>query len=147
MNKSQNSDVLIIGSGAAGLTAALHLAQKYQVNILSKTSLSSGSTYWAQGGIAAVLDDSDSIEAHVNDTLDAGAGLCHEDSVNKIVSESTKAVKWLQEMGVEFSRDEKDDSILHLTQEGGHSHRRIIHSEDTTGKEVSLSLSEQARQH
>lgn len=147
MNKSQSSDVLIIGSGAAGLTAALHLAQKYQVNILSKTSLSSGSTYWAQGGIAAVLDDSDSIEAHVKDTLIAGAGLCHEDSVNKIVSESTGAVKWLQEMGVEFSRDEKDASSLHLTQEGGHSHRRIIHSEDTTGKEVSLSLSDQARQH
>ncbi len=147
MNKSQNSDVLIIGSGAAGLSAALHLAKKYQVTLLSKTTLSSGSTYWAQGGIAAVLDDNDSIEAHVKDTLVAGAGLCHEDSVNRIVSESTRAVEWLQKMGVKFSRDEKDVSSLHLTQEGGHSHRRIIHSEDATGKEVSLSLSEQVQQH
>jgi len=147
MNKSQNSDVLIIGSGAAGLSAALHLAENCQVSILSKTTLSSGSTYWAQGGIAAVLDDNDSIEAHVRDTLIAGAGLCHEDSVKRIVSESKEAVAWLQKMGVEFSRDGKDESSLHLTQEGGHSFRRIIHSDDTTGKAVSLSLSDQVLEH
>jgi len=147
MNKSQNSDVLIIGSGAAGLSAALHLAENRQVSILSKTTLSSGSTYWAQGGIAAVLDDNDSIEAHVRDTLIAGAGLCHEDSVKRIVSESKEAVAWLQKMGVEFSRDGEDESSLHLTQEGGHSFRRIIHSDDTTGKAVSLSLSDQVLEH
>ncbi len=147
MNKSQNSDVLIIGSGAAGLSAALHLAENCQVSILSKTTLSSGSTYWAQGGIAAVLDDNDSIEAHVRDTLIAGAGLCHEDSVKRIVSESKEAVAWLQKMGVEFSRDGEDESSLHLTQEGGHSFRRIIHSDDTTGKAVSLSLSDQVLEH
>ena len=147
MNNSQNSDVLIIGSGAAGLSAALHLAKNHQVSILSKTTLSSGSTYWAQGGIAAVLDDNDSIEAHVRDTLVAGAGLCHEESVKQIVGESKNAVAWLQKMGVQFSRDGEDESNLHLTQEGGHSFRRIIHSEDTTGKAVSLSLSEQVQQH
>jgi len=147
MNNSQNSDVLIIGSGAAGLSAALHLAKNYQVSILSKTRLSSGSTYWAQGGIAAVLDDNDSIEAHVRDTLVAGAGLCHEESVKQIVGESKNAVAWLQKMGVQFSRDGEDASNLHLTQEGGHSFRRIIHSEDTTGKAVSLSLSEQVQKH
>ncbi len=102
MNKSQNSDVLIIGSGAAGLSAALHLAENCQVSILSKTTLSSGSTYWAQGGIAAVLDDNDSIEAHVRDTLIAGAGLCHEDSVKRIVSESKEAVAWLQKWAWSF---------------------------------------------
>ena len=141
MNKAHYSDVLIIGSGAAGLSAALHLSKTLSVTVLSKTQLSSGSTFWAQGGIAAVLDEADSVESHVEDTLVAGSGLCHKSTVNRVISESAQAVKWLLEMGVQFSTDNSDNSSLHLTQEGGHNHRRIIHSDDATGKAVSTSLS------
>lgn len=137
-----SSDILIIGSGAAGLSAALKLSEKYRVSVISKTNLSSGSTYWAQGGIAAVLDKTDSVESHVNDTLVAGAGLCHQSTVERVVSNSGDAVNWLLQMGVEFSTDNEEEGNLHLTKEGGHSHRRIIHSDDATGKAVSTSLSE-----
>ena len=140
MSDAHYSDVLIIGSGAAGLSAALKLSETHQVTVLSKTELSSGSTYWAQGGIAAVLDDTDSVESHVRDTLIAGAGLCHQDAVENVVSKSKQAVQWLLDMGVEFSVDAEDE--LHLTKEGGHSQRRVIHSDDATGRAVSKSLSE-----
>ena len=142
MSDAHYSDVLIIGSGAAGLSAALKLSETHQVTVLSKTELSSGSTYWAQGGIAAVLDDTDSVESHVRDTLIAGAGLCHQDAVENVVSKSKQAVQWLLDMGVEFSVDAEDQ--LHLTKEGGHSQRRVIHSDDATGRAVSKSLSERA---
>lgn len=142
MSDPHYSDVLIVGSGAAGLSAALHLSKKYKVSILSKTALSSGSTYWAQGGIAAVLDEADSVESHVEDTLVAGAGLCHKETVTQIAKHSAEAAKWLVEMEVDFSKDPENKDSLHLTQEGGHSHRRIIHSDDATGKAVSSSLSE-----
>lgn len=145
MNQRYSHDVLIIGSGAAGLTLALHLSQVGSVAVLSKNRIKDGSTWYAQGGIAAVLDDKDSIEAHVDDTLKAGAGLCHPDAVNFTVENSKAAIQWLVEQGVAFTRNE-DDSDYHLTKEGGHSHRRIIHSADTTGKAVHSSLIERIQE-
>ena len=139
------SDVLVIGSGAAGLTLALKLAQQCKVSVLSKGKLTEGSTWHAQGGIAAVLDDDDSIESHVADTLVAGAGLCHPQAVRFTVSRSKAAIEWLVGLGVDFTRS--DDSHYHLTQEGGHSHRRIIHSADATGKAVHSTLLDQTLAH
>ncbi len=139
-----NSDVLVIGSGAAGLTLALHLANKYSVSVLSKGRLNEGSTWFAQGGIAAVLDDEDSIESHVQDTLAAGAGLCHRESVEFTVRQSKAAIDWLVNLGVSFTKA-SDSQDFHLTREGGHSHRRIIHSADATGKAVHETLLERAQ--
>ncbi len=144
--KHHQYDVLVIGSGAAGLTLALHLADRAQVAVLSKASLQEGSTWFAQGGIAAVLDDSDSVEAHVNDTLNAGAGLCHPDTVRFTVEHGKQAIQWLIDQGVDFTRDSGRDDY-HLTKEGGHSHRRIIHSADATGRAVHSTLVEQVKQH
>jgi L-aspartate oxidase len=132
-----STDVLVIGSGAAGLSVALRLAHKGKVTVLSKAEVTEGSTFYAQGGIAAVLDESDSIDSHVEDTLIAGAGLCHEDAVRFTVEHSREAIEWLIERGVAFS---KEDEHYHLTREGGHSKRRIIHSDDATGKAVSTTL-------
>ncbi len=123
MSKHFSSDVLVIGSGAAGLTLALQLAQHGRVHVLSKNAVNQGSTWFAQGGIAAVLDDEDSVEAHVTDTLNAGAGLCHEDAVRFTVERSKDAIRWLIDQGVSFTK-ESDNGAYHLTQEGGHSHRR-----------------------
>ncbi|MGX5174653.1 L-aspartate oxidase [Aliikangiella sp. IMCC44653] len=141
------SDVLIIGSGAAGLTCALNLDSKLSVNLLCKSDFNEGSTYYAQGGIAAVLDSTDSVESHVEDTLVAGAGLCHKDAVQFTVENSKQAIDWLIENGVNFSQKEaaQGTQSFHLTQEGGHSHRRIIHAADATGKAVHSSLSEQVQ--
>jgi len=138
-------DVLIIGSGAAGLSTALRLSETGgKIAVLSKGILSEGSTFYAQGGIAAVLDDKDSIESHVKDTLIAGAGLCDQKAVQFTVENSQDAIKWLIEKGVSFSpsgKKEKDNfNAYHLTREGGHSHRRIIHAADATGKEVETTL-------
>ncbi|MEY3667170.1 MAG: hypothetical protein RL572_710 [Pseudomonadota bacterium] len=155
-------DILVIGSGAAGLTLALKTADFARVAVISKGQLSQGATYWAQGGIAAVLDDADSIDAHVADTLIAGAGLCHRDMVSHVVENSGECVKWLVEQGVPFTTidpsDAKIDAAraplqpdnlapLHLTQEGGHSHRRIIHATDATGRAVFETLASKARLH
>jgi L-aspartate oxidase len=145
MNKYYSHDILVIGSGAAGLTLALHLAKFAKVAVLSKSALNEGSTWFAQGGIAAVLDDKDSIEAHVADTLIAGAGLCHEDAVRFTVEHSKEAIEWLIDQGVNFTR-ENGKTDYHLTKEGGHSHRRIIHSADATGQAVHTSLIDQALQ-
>lgn len=150
MNKSQprphTHDVLIIGSGAAGMTAALQLADNYSIALLSKSSIKSGSTWYAQGGIAAVFDQQDSIESHVQDTLVAGAGLCHEDTVKYTVERGPAAIRWLIDQGVAFTKCD-NNSEYHLTQEGGHSHRRILHTADATGKEVSSSLADKVIQH
>ncbi|WP_020210291.1 L-aspartate oxidase [Gilvimarinus chinensis] len=146
MNRHFDHDVLIIGSGAAGLTLALSLAKSAKVAVLSKSAVNTGSTWFAQGGIAAVLDDEDSIEAHVADTLVAGSGLCHEDAVRFTVERSKSAIKWLIHQGVDFTREQNSDDY-HLTQEGGHSHRRIIHSADATGKAVHSTLIEQVQHH
>ena len=155
----QQFDILIIGSGAAGLTLALKVADFSRVAVLSKGDLNQGATFYAQGGIAAVLDEADSIESHVADTLSAGVGLCHEDIVEHIVTESTETVEWLVEQGVPFTTKESFErggkkisisqelSALHLTKEGGHSNRRIIHATDATGKAVFETLSRRAQAH
>lgn len=142
MPQSHEFDVLIIGSGAAGLTVALNLPTHLQVAVISKGDISSGATLWAQGGIAAVLDDEDSLENHVSDTLNAGGGLCHQDAVKFTVENGRQSIDWLIDSGVDFSRD--DQAQYHLTREGGHSHRRIIHAADATGHAVSTTLASQA---
>jgi L-aspartate oxidase len=142
MSSTNHHDVLVIGSGAAGLTAALRLAPHARVAVISKGDLNQGSTWWAQGGIAAVLDANDTVEAHIADTLAAGAGLCHPDAVRFNVEHSKESIEWLVEQGVQFDRI--TGSNFHLTREGGHSHRRIIHSADATGREVSENLTARA---
>lgn len=138
-------DVLVIGSGAAGMAVALTAADHAKVAVLSKDALDAGSTRWAQGGIAAVLDDEDSIKNHLDDTLNAGAGLCNYNAVKHTVSNGRKAIEWLIEQQVKFSK--QDDDTYHLTKEGGHSHRRIIHAADATGAAVSEALVGQAISH
>jgi L-aspartate oxidase len=143
MSTTNQHDVLIIGTGAAGLAAALHLAPTARVAMICKGALNQGSTWWAQGGIAAVIDANDTIATHIDDTLVAGAGLCHEDAVRFTVEHSRESIEWLVEQGVQFDRITAD-SGFHLTKEGGHSHRRIIHSADSTGREVSETLTARA---
>ena len=132
-------DVLIIGSGVAGLACALKLDKKLSVALISKGSLVDGSSWLAQGGIAAVLDEEDSIEAHVDDTLIAGDGLCHKDTVKFVVENGQKTIRWLVDQGVLFTKD-KSNKNFHLGQEGGHSFRRILHSADATGKAITRAL-------
>lgn len=150
MNRPKHFDVLIIGSGAAGLTLALQLPKHLSCGVLSKGNLDSGSTFWAQGGMAAVLHDRDSVDAHVADTLVAGAGLCHEPAVRFTVGHSRQIVDWLVAQGVDFDlrADQPDDEFreFHLTMEGGHSHRRIIHAADRTGRAISKVLTLRARE-
>lgn len=158
-------DILVIGSGAAGLTLALRAASFASVAVLSKGDLNQGATFYAQGGIAAVLDAQDSIQSHVEDTISAGVGLCHREIVEHMVENSADAVAWLVEQGVPFTTkppekaektqntrahdrtapNAEDLSSLHLTQEGGHSHRRIIHATDATGKAVFEALQSRAQ--
>jgi len=142
-------DVLIIGSGAAGLTLALHLADQAQVMVLSKGALTEGSTYYAQGGIAAVFDEDDSIDSHIEDTLIAGAGLCDEAAVAFTTRHAKASLQWLIEQGVGFDQvqDEVGQNKYHLNREGGHSHRRILHAADATGKAVQTTLVDRVRQH
>ncbi|MDD1607175.1 MAG: L-aspartate oxidase [Methylococcaceae bacterium] len=150
MSDAKNYDVLIIGSGGAGLSLALKLAeQSIRVAVLSKFALTAGSTYYAQGGISAVFDAEDSIESHIDDTLDAGAGLCDPDIVRLTVTHGKRSINWLREQGVVFTEEESTDGEikLHLNREGGHSHRRIVHTADATGKAVSLSLIDRAKEH
>ena len=142
----QQFDVLIIGSGLAGLTLALRTAENKKVCLVSKRSINDAASDWAQGGIAAVLNDEDSIENHVSDTLVAGGGLCDEAVTNMVAEHAKESVEWLIDQGVGFTR-EHDDSGYHLTREGGHSHRRIIHAADATGHAVQTTLSEKVKQH
>jgi len=140
-------DVLIIGSGLAGMSAALHLAERYKVALVTKHELLDGASSWAQGGIAAVLDQSDSVEDHIRDTHVAGAGLCHDDAVRFVVERGRRSVEWLVAQGVPFTRDEGNPDDLHLTREGGHSHRRIVHAADATGSAVQKTLVGQVKTH
>ena len=149
-NKHHITDVAIIGSGAAGLSLALSLANYCKVTVLSKGALTEGSTLYAQGGIAAVFDKkNDSIESHVEDTLDAGGGLCDRDAVHYTASNAKKCLKWLIEQGVPFDMefDSKGKERFHLTREGGHSHRRILHAADATGRAVQTTLISQVQAH
>jgi len=143
------AEVLILGSGAAGLTCALKLAERgIASTVVSKTSLESGSTLWAQGGISAVFDEDDSLENHVRDTLIAGAGLCDEAAVRFTVEGGPSAIQWLIDRGVAFTRDEDDAARpLHLTREAGHSHRRVVHAADATGRAVATTLASLAAHH
>ncbi len=142
-------DVLIIGSGAAGLSLALRLAEHCQVMVLSKGPVNEGSTFYAQGGIAAVFDETDSIDAHVDDTLIAGAGLCDPQAVRFVASNARHCVQWLIDQGVAFDKDSSAPSAggYHLTREGGHSHRRILHAADATGRAVETTLVSKALHH
>jgi L-aspartate oxidase len=140
-------DVVIVGSGLAGLSVALHLAQTRKVAIISKRELLDGASNWAQGGIAAVLDSGDSHDQHIADTLVAGAGLCDETATRCIVEHGREAIEWLIEQGVPFTRDETAELGFHLTREGGHSQRRIIHAADATGHAVQVTLEQKVRAH
>ncbi|RZM29402.1 MAG: FAD-dependent oxidoreductase, partial [Sphingomonas sp.] len=138
------SDILIIGSGAAGLTAALTLADRFTVTVLAKGALNEGSTAWAQGGIAAVLEPGDTFENHVEDTMVAGAGLNDRGIVEMVVEGAPAAIERLTHLGVPF---ETEGNALHLTREGGHSHRRIVHVADATGWAVQEALQRAAEAH
>jgi L-aspartate oxidase len=147
-NTNSHFDVLIIGSGAAGMAIALSLASQYRIALLSKSSLVAGSSPHAQGGIAAVLKQGeDSYQAHINDTLKAGAGLCHKAVVRHTIEQGKAAIHFLMEKGVQFSQDPEHPGQPHLTREGGHSHRRVLHVADKTGAAVVKSLSEQVLEH
>ncbi|MEJ8839238.1 L-aspartate oxidase [Ramlibacter sp. AN1133] len=135
-------DVLIVGSGLAGLSAALHLAPTHRVAILTKRAMTDGSSGWAQGGIAAVMDRNDSFDSHVDDTLVAGAGLSDPAATRFVVEHAPESVDWLRSLGVPFS---EEDGHLHLTREGGHSARRIVHVTDATGAAVQRTLIERVR--
>jgi L-aspartate oxidase len=140
-------DVVILGSGAAGLTTALALADRFRIAVLSKGALSAGSTAWAQGGIAAVLEDGDTFESHVEDTMIAGAGLCHRAAVEFVVERAPAAIEQLVKLGVAFNKGEDEAHPFHLTREGGHSHRRIVHVDDATGWAVQSVLEQRTRDH
>lgn len=139
-------DVVIIGSGASGLSLAIRLADNnFRIAVLSKASVSAGSTYYAQGGISAVLDSQDSIDSHINDTLAAGMELCDPDIVRLVVLQGKESIDWLICQGVAFTTQSSANGLnqLHLNKEGGHTHRRIAHATDATGQAVSTTLQEQ----
>ncbi|MEM7000684.1 MAG: L-aspartate oxidase [Pseudomonadota bacterium] len=144
MSQRFSTDVLIIGGGAAGLSAALRLADHARVTVLCKGDITSGSSHWAQGGVAAVTGAEDSFDNHINDTLEAGAGLCDADIVKLVVEEAPPAIATLAELGVEFDREANE---YHLTREGGHSQRRVLHVADATGKAITETLTGRVLDH
>ncbi|MES2204137.1 MAG: L-aspartate oxidase [Pseudomonadota bacterium] len=151
MNLQQQTDVLVIGTGAAGLALALHLADYCRVMVLSKTSLQEGASYYAQGGVAAVAaaNADDSYEAHIQDTLISGRGLCQYKTVEYVVKNAKAAIDWLINIGVDFTHETTKEGVkeYHLTQEGGHTQRRIWHAADSTGKAVKETLDARVNAH
>nr|VFK43802.1 MAG: L-aspartate oxidase [Candidatus Kentron sp. TC]VFK58466.1 MAG: L-aspartate oxidase [Candidatus Kentron sp. TC] len=149
MNRQYQSDVLVIGSGAAGLSCALHLGRHFKVNLLSKVALFESNTLYAQGGVSVVLHEEDSIDSHIEDTLNAGAGLCDPDVVRFVVENGEPCIRKLIEIGVDFTRilGPGDTFRYHLTREGGHSHRRVIHVADATGRAIENTLAGKVRAH
>jgi L-aspartate oxidase len=133
-------DTIIIGSGAAGLSLALHLPENTRIALICKDTLTEGSTYYAQGGVAAVFDENDSLEAHITDTLVTGDYLSHPNVVEFVVNQAVPSIEWLREQGVLFTEHAQEKGRLHLTQEAGHSHRRVVHAADATGRCVSTTL-------
>jgi len=142
MATAHHHDVLIIGSGAAGLSLALRLGAGVRIAVISKRELREGNTLYAQGGISAVLDEADSTASHIEDTLNAGAGLCDENVVELVVERGPENIRWLMSQGLQFTRDDSDprDPKYHLTREGGHSHRRVVHVADATGEALETTL-------
>lgn len=142
-------DVLVIGSGAAGLSLALKLGENMQIIVLTKSKLSEGSTKYAQGGVAAVFDENDSIDSHIEDTMIAGSGLCDQATVRFTAENAKECMEWLISEGVPFDQEEDEDGKMryHLTREGGHSHRRILHAADATGKAIQKTLGQQVKEH
>ncbi|HSR62187.1 MAG TPA: L-aspartate oxidase [Gammaproteobacteria bacterium] len=149
MTQQFQHDVLVVGSGASGLSLALQLAEHMKVAVLSKSELTEGATFYAQGGVSAVLDTCDSIDSHVEDTLNAGAGLCKPDVVRFVVEHGRESIQWLIDLGVDFTRadDGAGQFDYHLNREGGHSHRRIIHASDSTGRAIETTLENKVRAH
>ncbi len=139
----QDYDAIILGTGAAGLAAAVGLPSHWRVALVSKGQPDAGSTAWAQGGMSAAVDAGDSIDAHVRDTLEAGAGLGNEMAIRRVAEAAPKMAQWLGELGVAFTRDARNE--LHLTQEGGHRHRRVLHVADATGRAIQDSLDKAVR--
>ena len=140
-------DALIIGSGLAGLSLALKLADHRKVAVITKKSLLEGASAWAQGGIATVLSEEDSLAEHIQDTLVAGAGLCDPTTTRFVVEHARASIEWLIKQGVPFTRDASSDTGYHLTREGGHSHRRIIHAADATGHAVQETIAAKVLAH
>jgi len=141
-------DVLILGSGAAGLSLALKLHADISIAVISKSALHEGNTYYAQGGISAVLDPNDSVDSHIRDTLRVGGDLCDPEVVRLVVERGPQEIRWLFQQGVGFTRDTQGKELgsYHLTREGGHSHRRVIHTADATGKEIAGTLAARIRE-
>jgi len=149
MSKQYNFDVVIVGSGAAGLSTALHLPTSTSVAILAKNDFEQYSSYFAQGGISAVLEPDDSVELHTEDTMIAGAGLCDEEVVSFTAAAGKQSIEWLTDLGMPFTRDRQEisDSGFHLTREGGHSKRRVVHAADATGKALQQTLLAHVHEH
>jgi L-aspartate oxidase len=152
MSRQASFDVLIIGSGAAGLSLALRLADRARIALVAKAALTEGATLYAQGGISVVLDKEDSIRSHIEDTLNTGAGLCDPDAVEYTVNHARACIQWLIDRGVAFTRLDGSngaghDADYHLTREGGHSHRRVLHADDATGRAIETTLESLARAH
>jgi L-aspartate oxidase len=147
MNSTSSQPVVVIGAGLGGLAVALRLAAERAVVVLAKRNLDEAATAWAQGGIVGVLGSDDSIESHVRDTQDAGAGLVDENTARFIAERSARAVEWLVDEGVSFSADPEGPLGLHLTREGGHAVRRIAHAADATGRAIHDALLAKARAH